>query len=220
VLQEREFERLGASSTTQVDVRVIATTNRDLAREAAAGSFRQDLFYRLSGLPLEIPPLRERAEDIPLLATHFARRTAHELEKEFLGISPEALEMLRRYEWPGNVRELQHAVERAVILSSSPLLQPSAFPLHSIHGGAGGAGGPRQEAGAVNGEGWQAGGTDPAYVSFNLAEAEDRLIRGALAAAGDNRTRAAALLGISVRTLWNKLNKMEHAGAREHAEKL
>ncbi|HET7552513.1 MAG TPA: sigma-54 dependent transcriptional regulator [Gemmatimonadaceae bacterium] len=217
VLQEQEFERLGASSTIEVDVRVIATTNRDLAREAAAGSFRQDLFYRLSGLPLEIPPLRERAEDIPLLATHFARRTAHELEKEFLGISSEALEMLRRYEWPGNVRELQHAVERAVILSSSPVLQSNAFPLHSIRGGAGGA--PR-EARAVNEESGQAGAAGPDCASFNLAEAEDRLIRGALAAAGDNRTRAAALLGISVRTLWNKLNKMEYAGAREHAEKL
>src|SRR5919202_2417971 len=127
VLQEQEFERVGGTSPIKVDVRVIATTNRDLAAEAAAGNFRQDLYFRLSVIPVRIPLLRERLDDIPLLAYRFAVRAAQEAGKEIKGMSPEAIELLQRYSWPGNVRELQHAVERAVILSPEAVLQPSSF---------------------------------------------------------------------------------------------
>src|SRR3954464_4753476 len=122
VLQEQEFERVGGSQAIKVDVRIIATTNRDLAAYAAAGHFRQDLFFRLSVLPISLPPLRDRPGDIPLLAHRFAVRTASEMRKDVQGLAPETVEMLQRYDWPGNVRELQHAVERAVILSSEPIL--------------------------------------------------------------------------------------------------
>src|SRR5690606_15817314 len=101
----------------------------DLAAEAAAGNFRQDLYFRLSVIPIMVPPLRERIEDIPVLAYRFAMRTAAEIGREFHGISPEAIQLLQDREWPGNIRELQHAVERAVILSQEPMLQPSAFDI-------------------------------------------------------------------------------------------
>ncbi|HEX6965440.1 MAG TPA: sigma-54 dependent transcriptional regulator [Gemmatimonadaceae bacterium] len=212
VLQEQEFERLGATTATRVDVRVIATTNRDLQREVAAGTFRKDLFFRLSGLPLVIPPLRERTEDIPLLATHFARHTAAELGKEFLAITPEAIEMLQRHGWPGNVRELQHTVERAVILSQTPLLTPGTFQFRTIPEDASAVGNGAHATGAYGGmEGEHGDGADAEHSPFNLTIAEARLIRAAMAAAGGNRTRAAGLLGISVRTLWNKLNKLDAA---------
>src|SRR4051812_15369506 len=127
VLQEQEFERVGGTHPIKVDVRIIATTNREIADEAASGRFRQDLYYRLSVIPVLIPPLRERPDDIPLLAYRFAHRTAQEMGKEVKGISPEAMAMLQEYAWPGNVRELQHAVERAVILTSEPVIPVHAF---------------------------------------------------------------------------------------------
>src|SRR3954468_6821573 len=127
VLQEREFERVGGSATIRVDVRIIATTNRDLAKEAAEGRFRQDLYYRLSVLPIYLPPLRERPEDIPLLAHRFAMNTAKELKKEIVAIAPDAMAALQRHNWPGNVRELQHAIERAVILCAGNTLQLTSF---------------------------------------------------------------------------------------------
>src|SRR5690349_3561797 len=127
VLQEREFERVGGTQMLKVDVRIIATTNRDLSAEAAAGQFRQDLYYRLSVIPVSIPPLRDRPEDVPLLAYRFAMRTAEETGKKLEGISAEAIELLQRYPWPGNVRELQHVIERAVILNADPVLQPHAL---------------------------------------------------------------------------------------------
>jgi transcriptional regulator with GAF, ATPase, and Fis domain len=143
VLQEQEFERVGGSQSIKVDVRIIATTNRDLAAAAAAGTFRQDLYYRLSVIPVSIPPLRERREDVPLLATRFAVRTAEELGKRFEGIAPDAMAVLQAFGWPGNVRELQHVIERAVILSPDPVLglnalDPARFGLT--------AGGPRSAA--------------------------------------------------------------------------
>src|SRR5690348_16335570 len=127
VLQEQEFERVGGTSPIKVDVRIIATTNRDLAAEAEAGRFRRDLFFRLSVIPIQIPPLRDRIEDIPLLAYRFAAHAANDAKKDFAGISPDALALLQRHDWPGNVRELQHAVERAVILASGPMLLPVHF---------------------------------------------------------------------------------------------
>jgi DNA-binding NtrC family response regulator len=210
VLQEQEFERVGGSHPIKVDVRIIATTNRDLAAYAAAGHFRQDLYFRLSVIPFRLPPLRERADDIPLLATRFAVRTASEIGKEVQGITPDAMSMLQAYEWPGNVRELQHAVERAVILSPDPVLPAHAFD-GARFGLAVGTGGPasvtRLPVPATPRDGSM---TVPegavVLTSLDVNEAEKRLIERALEVARGNRTRAAELLGISVRTLRNKLN--------------
>jgi DNA-binding NtrC family response regulator len=213
VLQEQEFERVGGTTPIKVDVRIIATTNRDLAVEAEAGRFRRDLFFRLSVIPIEIPPLRERGDDVPLLAYRFAAHSANETKKEFAGISPEALAVLQRYDWPGNVRELQHAIERAVILASGPMLTPIHFegqrfglaqPATSSRGVA------LRSMPQPNGD----GATEFERVvlnSFDLGEAETQLIARALEVAEGNRTRAAELLGLSVRTLRNKLNAQARA---------
>lgn len=201
VLQEQEFERVGGTSPIRVDVRIIATTNRDLSAEAAAGTFRQDLYYRLSVVPIWIPPLRERKDDIPLLATRFAIRVATEMKKDVHGISAGALELLQRHSWPGNVRELQHAVERAVIMSTEPLLQPHHFELDGYRR-------PSLEAAAASAAVAEA--TPPGGVilhTLNVDEAERQLIQRALEVTGGNRNKAAELLGISIRTLRNKLNQ-------------
>ncbi len=196
VLQEGEFERVGGETPIKVDVRIIATSNRALAQDAAEGKFRQDLYFRLSVIPIHIPALRDRASDIPLLAMRFAMRAAEEYKKEIRGITPEAMEWLRGQSWPGNVRELQHLVERAVVLSREPLLGISAF-----------GGGDRRTTPTV------APLTardlpDGSIVlhSLNIAQAEERLIEAALARTEGNRTRAAELLGISIRTLRSRLN--------------
>jgi formate hydrogenlyase transcriptional activator len=128
LLQEREFERVGGSEPVRVDVRVVAATNRNLAELVEAGRFREDLLYRLNVFPLQVPPLRQRAQDIPLLVHAFVRRFGPQSGKRIDGLSPEAMQRLSAYAWPGNVRELQNVMERAVILSTGPLLEPSAFP--------------------------------------------------------------------------------------------
>ena len=210
VLQEQEFERVGGSSPIKVDVRIIATTNRNLASYAAQGHFRQDLFFRLSVLPISLPPLRDRPGDIPLLAHRFALRTASELQKEIRGLAPETVEMLHRYDWPGNVRELQHAVERAVILSTEPILHPAAFDRQRLGLSARGTGPSSRIAPAPGLHAPEGLSALPPHslllTSLDVGEAESRLIDRALQVSGGNRTRAAELLGISVRTLRNKLN--------------
>jgi DNA-binding NtrC family response regulator len=211
VLQEQEFERVGGSGPIKVDVRIIATTNRDLATYAAAGHFRQDLFFRLSVMPISIPPLRERVEDIPVLASRFALRTAAELKKEVHGLARETVTMLQQYPWPGNVRELQHAVERAVILSREAMLQPQAFDGQrfglSTHATGPSPARAASIASPPRGERVQSVPPDGVVLtSLDVGEAESRLIARALEVSGGNRTRAAGLLGMSVRTLRNKLN--------------
>jgi len=206
VLQEQEFERVGGSQPIRVDVRIIATTNRDLASRAAAGLFRQDLYFRLSVLPILLPPLRERREDIPLLAQRFALRTAAELGKDVHGIAPDAIALLQGHDWPGNVRELQHAVERAVILSTGPVLTLDAFD-HARFGLAARDCGPCPDGATAPASGDGRRSQEAVVLdSLNLAEAERLLIERALAASNGNRTRAAELLGMSVRTLRHKLN--------------
>jgi len=223
VLQEQEFERVGGTSPIRVDVRIIATTNRKLQADAANGSFRQDLYYRLSTIPIMIAPLRERPEDIPLLAYRFVMRTAADIKKDVKGIMPEAIEMLQRYPWPGNVRELQHAVERAVILSNEVMLSPAAFDAErygldvassvmspSPRGAPVAGRGPAPAMSAAHG-----GGDGVWLGTLNVNEAETALIQRALEASGNNRTRAAELLGISVRTLRNKLNGPSKTGEHD-----
>jgi transcriptional regulator with GAF, ATPase, and Fis domain len=130
VLQEREFERVGGTRPIPVDVRVIAATNRDLISDVHSGSFRADLFYRLDVFPIELPPLRERAEDIPALVDYFMTRSASKAGKRITTIQPHAMELLRQYRWPGNIRELQNVIERAVILTDDETLSFEDVPLH------------------------------------------------------------------------------------------
>ncbi|MFO7893630.1 MAG: sigma-54 dependent transcriptional regulator [Longimicrobiales bacterium] len=194
VIQEQEFERVGGATPIRVDVRIVATTNRDLKEAVRQDEFRDDLYYRLAVVPVTIPPLRDRTEDIPVLAHHFARETAKNLDKDVRGIHPAAIDRLLDYDWPGNVRELSHAVERAVILSTDPVMGPDAFELD-------GSTDPADSRPADPGS--------PGRVvldTLNVREAEAALIERALEETDHNRTRAAELLGISVRTLRNKLN--------------
>jgi two-component system response regulator GlrR len=129
VLQEREFYAVGAEQPTKVDLRLVAATNRDLSQAVAAGTFRADLYYRLHVIPVVLPPLRERRDDIPLLAQHFLQRYSQALDKKVQGFTPPALQQLQAYAWPGNVRELANVVERAVIMTTSPLITPELFLL-------------------------------------------------------------------------------------------
>jgi DNA-binding NtrC family response regulator len=129
VLQEREIERVGGTHAIKIDVRIVAATNLDLKRAVATGAFREDLFYRLNVVPITVPPLRERIEDLPLLVDHFIRRYNHECNKRIEALTPDALAALASYSWPGNVRELQNIVERTVVLVDGPLITAADLPL-------------------------------------------------------------------------------------------
>jgi len=190
VLQEKEFEPLGSDRTIKVDIRVIAATNRDLERDVREGRFREDLYYRLNVVPLMLPPLRERREDIPLLAEHFLALSREKNRKAVKRISGKALDALVRYEWPGNIRELENCVERAVIMAGEDVLRPADFP---------------PQIGKLSGEEETDGFDIPEGLS--LAEMERALIIKTLAETGGNRTRAAEILGINRRTLQNKLKQ-------------
>jgi len=205
VLQEREFERIGGAGAVKCDVRIIATTSRNLEAEVNAGRFRQDLYYRLNVFPITIPPLRDRREDVPVLAHRFAARAAAEAGKEIAGLEPEALELLCGHDWPGNVRQLQSVVERAVILSTEPVLRVHLFAsLRSPSATAETSNASAAPQPATS------NGTGGAHVlelpSLDLMEVERRVIEQALALTKGNRTRAAHMLGINVRTLRRKLN--------------
>jgi DNA-binding NtrC family response regulator len=202
VLEGQEFDRVGGSMPVKVDVRIIATTNRDLAAEVEAGRFRHDVFYRLGVVTVRIPPLRERREDIPILAARFSQRAAAEMGKEIQGLTPEALGILERHSWPGNVRELQHAVDRAVVLTTEPALHAGLFDIErdaAQRDAEAGVAGPGATRVAVPRDAI-------ILTSLDVGEAERVLIERALLTTGGNRTRAAKLLGMSVRTLRNKLN--------------
>ncbi|MCX8089320.1 MAG: sigma-54 dependent transcriptional regulator [Verrucomicrobiae bacterium] len=195
VLQERELERVGGNRTIKVDVRVLATTNRNLEQAVTRGEFRQDLFFRLNVVPIRVPPLREHRSDVPQLVEHFLHRFSRKHGVAVTGISPEALAALQAHDWPGNVRELQNVIERAVILCEDGqplqprhlgLLAPSRQPVPSA---------PPDTAPADPGE------------LLPLAEIEKRYILQVLERCNGNRTRAAEKLGISVRTLRNKLHE-------------
>jgi DNA-binding NtrC family response regulator len=198
VIQEQEFERVGGHQPIQVDVRLIATTNRDLKAEVDAGRFRGDLYYRLNVVPIRTPSLRERLDDIPRLVHHFVTRSSELHGGTPPTIAPETLEILQRYPWPGNVRELANAVERAVILCRGNVLQATDFD-QQIRDAAAHPARP-----AIVPGGTAPGAADA--IDYNLDALERVAIERALAATGGNRTRAARLLGISERTLRNKLN--------------
>ncbi|MCY3736039.1 MAG: sigma-54 dependent transcriptional regulator [Gemmatimonadaceae bacterium] len=189
VLQEREFERVGSSETIEVDVRIVATTNRDLAREVEEGNFREDLYYRLNVIEIGLPPLRQRPEDVPALVQSFIERFNKENDKGIEGLEEAALELLGRYHWPGNVRELENYVERAVVVSPGPRLTAADFPRKLVEGSNGSP------------------GELASQVGLTVHEMERRLIMSTLEALGGKRTEAAAQLGISTRTLRNKLHE-------------
>jgi DNA-binding NtrC family response regulator len=217
VLQEREFERVGGKHTIKVNVRVLATTNRNLKKAVAAGEFREDLFYRLNVFPLHVTSLRERREDIPVLAEHFLRRFERRHGVKIPGLSKAASERILRHDWPGNVRELQNTIERAVILTEdgTPVQSSSLFLLPEGHT----AGTFAEETVSGNGElksvpeRRQSSKSEELVDSeeefLSLPELEKRQTLRALQRTGGNRTKAAALLGISIRTLRNKLHEYQ-----------
>jgi two-component system response regulator PilR (NtrC family) len=193
VLQEGKVRPIGSTDESDVDVRIIAATNKDFEKEIAEGRFREDLYYRLSVIPVQLPPLRERREDIPLLARHFLERFRKVMEKPVEGISPEAMRRLESYDWPGNVRELENTLERAVALESGPEVSLRVLP-DRIAGYSSDA--------ALGAPGSALSGFPDEGVDFEkeIAETERRYLQAALERAHGVRTQAADLLGISYRS--------------------
>ena len=190
VLQDGEIRRVGDQKSRRVDVRVLAATAKDLGAEAAAGRFREDLYYRLNVVTIVLPPLRERREDIAPLARHFAGDMARRLGRG-LELSPDAVRWLEQQPWRGNIRELEHAIERAAVLSDKSILEPADIvpPLHNVERGSGGE--------------VRSGGEGKLKDQINSAE--KRAIQAALDAADGNRAAAAKRLGVSLRTLFYKM---------------
>jgi len=202
VLQDREFERLGGTKTLRVDVRVVAATNQDLRVALEQRTFREDLYYRLNVVPINIPPLRERKEDIPYLVDHFIQRFAKEAGKPLTGITPQAMRLLKEFHWPGNVRELENIVERAVALSTGTLLDAGDIQLDLSP---------------------SAPSRPPATVLFppegtTLEQFEDEIIKEALRRANGNKSQAARLLGLSRNALRYRLAKLGVADEGEQEE--
>ncbi|MBI2467828.1 MAG: sigma-54-dependent Fis family transcriptional regulator [Candidatus Rokubacteria bacterium] len=188
VLQEQEFERVGGTETIRVDVRLIAATNRDLEGLVTEGTFREDLYYRLNVVPIQVPPLRERVEDIPLLVAHFLRVFAERVGKPVPELTPEALALLCRHSWPGNVRELAHVVESILVFSKGGPIAVGDLP-PAIRGG---------ERGSESGDRASAA---------TLRDLERQAIARTLVATGGNRRRAADILGIGLKTLYRKIHE-------------
>ncbi len=180
VLEEKEFTRVGGNETIRVDVRVISATNKDLRRAIEKQEFREDLYYRLNVVNIELPPLRERKEDIPLLAEHFLRKFAAENRKEVTEFSPEVIESLLAYDWPGNIRELENSIERAIILSRDSSITSADLPQENV---------------SLVGS---------ASLGKNLKEVEKTHILNVLRETGENYSEAARILGVSRMTLYNK----------------
>jgi transcriptional regulator with PAS, ATPase and Fis domain len=197
VLQERKFRRLGGRVEQEVDVRVIAATNVNTADAIREGKLRDDLYYRLNVFTIELPPLRDRKEDLPLLTQAFIEEFNLRDRRQVRAVAPEAMKLLELYDWPGNVRELHNVIERATILARGDFIEPQHLPRL-------GASSPRP-----------AESPQPVGVTITpgmtVDEAERRLIVATLDAAGGNKTRAAEMLGISLKTLHNKLNRMKEA---------
>jgi Nif-specific regulatory protein len=178
VLQEHEFERVGGTRSIRTDLRVVAATNRDLAEEARRGVFRQDLYYRLNVVKVTMPPLRDRRRDIPLLAQHFIQKFARRASRQVVGLSPEARDLLMRYDWPGNVRELENAIERAIVMGSTEFILPEDLPETLFEDAESRA------------------GSSLAYFHEAVNEAKKQVIQRAFDQSGGNYTEAARLLGL------------------------
>jgi DNA-binding NtrC family response regulator len=193
VLQDGAFERLGSTRTIRTDVRVVAATNKDLMQEVEAGRFRLDLYYRLNVISLQLPALRERREDIPLLVVHFLRKYAEQNNKEVSGIQQQALQYLQHYEWPGNVRELENVIERAVVLAKEPIIGIAELP------------------GQVQEKEFLPAPTDHFVLPLNatLADIEREAIAQALQHSAGNRQATARSLNIGVATLYRKLKEYQ-----------
>ncbi len=203
VLQERAFERVGGTKTISVDIRLIGASNRDLEKEVEAGRFRQDLFYRLNVVPLNLPSLRERQEDIPLLAAHFAAKAASKYARNTPELEPALIEALIEYDWPGNVRELENLIERLVVLTSGETIGLESLPEKMLH--------TMPEATA-----------DESKLEGAVRALRRRMITGALQAEGYNKVAAARRLGISrsyLHRLINDLEIEEQGGKRKDEEK-
>jgi two-component system response regulator PilR (NtrC family) len=191
-IQEREIRRVGDTRDVKVDVRLIAASNRDLSKAVADGVLREDLFYRLNVIPVHLPPLRERRDDISLLVSHFIDKIAKEVGKHVRGVTPEALALLEQYHWPGNIRELENVIERAIVLGNGDLIGLEELPLRSA---------PPAEARTFD---IPSTGVD---LEATLADIEHRYIRRALERSGGIQSRAAELLGLTFRQFRYKLQK-------------
>ncbi len=205
VLEEGSFRRVGGLKDLPLDVRVIAASNRDLKAESEAGRFRADLFYRLSVIQIDIPALRERGDDVQLLAEHYISSFRERLRKNIDGITPEALSAFRRYEWPGNVRELRNVIERAMILEDGDTISTKYLPR--------GLAGEFRQGGDSRVDGAKSDQFSLPHTGVSLEEVEMSLVRQALERSGGNQTKAAELLGISRDQLRYRMKKLEEVGA-------
>jgi DNA-binding NtrC family response regulator len=208
VLQESEFERVGGIKTIKVDVRLVAATNRELQRKVQAGTFREDLFYRLNVVPIHLPPLRERKEDIPLLVSHFVTRFNERLRKRIESVAPEALDRLTSHAWPGNIRELENVLERSILFADGPVLRATNLPPDL--GGSDGAPTVAAPAQAPVGEDEPPPpeGSLKDLVRRETERVERELIRQALDETNGNVTQAARRLKISRKSLQTKMKEL------------
>ena len=199
VLQEREFERVGGAETIGVDVRVIAATNKDLAKAVEEGDFREDLYFRLNVFSIVVPPLRERKEDIPMLVDHFLNGANDQMTRAVTGFSKDTMDLLMMYHWPGNVRELENCVHRAVVMADEEVITPKCLPVHI-----------------------QSMAQKPKYslpdsvdsIDDTIADVEKQIIVDTLRNTGGVQSKAARLLGISERSLWHRVKKLNVDVAR------
>ncbi len=190
VLQEHEIDKVGGREPIPIDVRVIATTNRDPKQLIEEGKFREDLYYRLNVIPIKLPPLRERMEDLPVLAAHFLKKHSRENGKNISSIAPETLKLFDKYQWRGNVRELENIIERSVLVCPGDTIEPAHLFMEDDESG------PPVQNGDTLG-----------IFRGTIYDMERELIFKTLEETGNNKTKAAAILGISIRTLRNKLNE-------------
>jgi two-component system nitrogen regulation response regulator GlnG len=212
VLQDQRFERVGGNESIKTDVRIITATNRDLEQMVADGQFRPDLFYRLNGFTIRLPPLRDRADDILLLLEHFLGRFNHDLGRNVCDISPEALDLLMHYGWPGNVRELQAVVKQALLHATGPVLLPEFFPEEVRSGGRTSSSGGADEVGRCTEfetfvDKQLREGTEDLY-SETLGYMERMLLTRVLKHTDGNQSRAAKILGITRGSLRNKIRTL------------
>ncbi len=187
VIQEREFMKVGDQKKVRLDIRILSASNRDLSECIGAGTFREDLFYRLSVVPVHLPPLRSRRDDVPLLVNHFLSKFSHRIRREMPQVSEDAMEILKEYAWPGNVRELEHTIERVLILEDTDLIRPRHLPSFIS-----------QRQGD-----FQMFSEEP----FSLEELEKQYIRFVLLKTGGQKTKASEILGINRKTLGLKIKK-------------